>query len=173
MYRSEIGQETYPTNPVMRIKSQRKNTPMQSSMDSGCVLASSDTPTCSPPLSWKSVLISLQVLGDSITDSIWIDRTPEEFTGWPKWTWKTSCWLSSGTFGSCWAATVATYCPGRITEHPKFNSTGGFLRPLEPPCMWANLIFQNVISPDSFILDIIWLIRPYQGVKRWNPSPFQ
>ena len=51
MYRSEKGQETYPTNPVMRIKSQRKNTPMQSSMDSGLFLVSSDTPTCSPPLS--------------------------------------------------------------------------------------------------------------------------
>ena len=25
-----------------------------------------------------------------------------------------------------WAATVATYCPGRMVEHPKLKQTGGF-----------------------------------------------
>ena len=27
--------------------------------------------------------------------------------------------------GSCWATTVATYCPGRMAEHSKSKSTGG------------------------------------------------
>ena len=39
---------------------------------------------------------------------------------------KTSRWLSSDSCGSGWAATVATYCLGRITEHLKSKSTGGF-----------------------------------------------
>lgn len=51
-------------------------------------------------------------------------------TGWPKWTWKTSSWLISDSSGSCWAATVASYCPGRTVKHPQFNSTGGFPCPL-------------------------------------------
>ena len=33
-----------------------------------------------------------------------------------------------------WATTVAAYCPGRMTEHPKWKSTGGFLRPEWSPC---------------------------------------
>ena len=36
---------------------------------------------------------------------------------------------SSDSSGTCWAATVATYSPGRMTELPKPKSTGGFKRP--------------------------------------------
>ena len=32
------------------------------------------------------------------------------------------------------AATVATYCPGRMAEHPKPKSTGGFYHPDGSPC---------------------------------------
>ena len=32
----------------------------------------------------------------------------------------------SGTLGSWWAATVATYCPSRMAQQPKSKSTGGF-----------------------------------------------
>ena len=31
-------------------------------------------------------------------------------------------------FRSCWAATVATYCPGRMAEHSKSKSLGGCYR---------------------------------------------
>ena len=39
---------------------------------------------------------------------------------------KTFCWLSSVSFGSWWAATVAAYFPGRMAEHLKSKSTGGW-----------------------------------------------
>ena len=32
------------------------------------------------------------------------------------------------------AATVATYCPSRMVEHPKFKSTQPSRRPPESPC---------------------------------------
>ena len=35
----------------------------------------------------------------------------------------TSIW---GISGHWWAATVVTYCPGRMVEHSKLKSTGGF-----------------------------------------------
>ena len=73
-------------------------------------------------------------------------------TGWPMSSVKTSCWLSSDSFGSCWAATVATYCPGRITELSKPKSTGGVHRRDGSPCrspswdigllgVWLNLFW--------------------------------
>ena len=40
-------------------------------------------------------------------------------TGWPIWLVTTSCWLSSDRSGGLLAATVATFCPGRLTEHSK------------------------------------------------------
>ena len=64
-------------------------------------------------------------------------------TGWPKWTWKTFSRLNSGTSGSSWAATVATCCPGRMAEHPKSNSIGGFPRPLGPPCTFSPMLVQG------------------------------
>ena len=36
--------------------------------------------------------------------------------------------------GSCWAATVATYCPGRMAELSKSKSMGGFYRGDLSPC---------------------------------------
>ena len=44
----------------------------------------------------------------------------------------------SGTSGSLWAATIATYCPGRMVEHTKSKSPGGFYRPDLLPCRVAN-----------------------------------
>ena len=37
-------------------------------------------------------------------------------------------------FGSWWAATVATYCPGRMAEHPEPTSTGGCYHAERSPC---------------------------------------
>ena len=37
--------------------------------------------------------------------------------------------FSPDSSGSGWAATVATYCPGRMAEHLQSKSTGGFYRP--------------------------------------------
>ena len=31
------------------------------------------------------------------------------------------------SFGSSWASTAATYCTGKMAEHPKSKETGGFL----------------------------------------------
>ena len=36
--------------------------------------------------------------------------------------------------GSWWAATVATYCPGRMGKHPKSQSPGDFNHPDGSPC---------------------------------------
>ena len=47
-------------------------------------------------------------------------------SGWPIWSVKTTRWLSSNSFGSWWAASVATYYPGRMEEHPKSKTTGSF-----------------------------------------------
>ena len=47
-------------------------------------------------------------------------------TGWPMSLMKTSRWLSSDSIGSWWAATIAAYCPGRMAEHLKSKSMGGF-----------------------------------------------
>ena len=47
-------------------------------------------------------------------------------TRWPFRMVKTSRWLSSDSSGSWWAATVATYCPDRMTQLLKPKSTGGF-----------------------------------------------
>ena len=35
-------------------------------------------------------------------------------TGWPKWTWKTSSWLSSDSSVNRWAATVCSCLNGRL-----------------------------------------------------------
>ena len=56
-----------------------------------------------------------------------------EFTGWHISLMKTSHWLSSHNYGSCPAA-VATYCPGRMAEHLKSKSTGGFHQRHGSPC---------------------------------------
>jgi len=42
---------------------------------------------------------------------------------------KTSSWLSSDRPGIWRDATVATYCPGRMAEHHKSKSMGGFNNP--------------------------------------------
>ena len=55
-------------------------------------------------------------------------------TGWPFHSCKTSRWLSSDSSGSWWAATVATYCPGRMAEHSNSKSTGGFAQVEWSPC---------------------------------------
>ena len=45
----------------------------------------------------------------------------------------------------CQAATVATYCPGRMEEHPKSKSTGGFSHSDGPPCRFnQRLLFVTV-----------------------------
>ena len=54
---------------------------------------------------------------------------------------KTSCWLSSNTPGSWWAATVAIYCPGMMKEHPKSKSIRGFYHLDVSPCILHN--FRN------------------------------
>ena len=55
-------------------------------------------------------------------------------TGWPMSLMKTSRWLSSDSIGSWWAATIAAYCPGRMAEHLKSKSTGGFHQQDVSPC---------------------------------------
>ena len=57
------------------------------------------------------------------------------YTGWHNSLMKTCCWHSSDSSGSWWAATVAAYCPGRITEHSKLKSTGGFFWADGSPCI--------------------------------------
>ena len=58
---------------------------------------------------------------------------------------KTSCCLSSDSSGSWWAATVATYCPGRVTEHPKCKSTGGYNHPDCSPCTYLARDAEDVV----------------------------
>ena len=55
----------------------------------------------------------------------------------------TSCWLSSDSSGSWWATTVATYCPGRVTEHP-YVSQRKFLTILmgHPVCRYCSKVDQ-------------------------------
>ena len=48
---------------------------------------------------------------------------------------KSSCLLSSGNFGSWGVATVAISCPGRMAEHPKSMSTGGYYYSSLSPCI--------------------------------------
>ena len=67
-------------------------------------------------------------------------------TGWPICSVKTSHWPSSSSSGSWWAATVATYCPGRMTEHLKSKPTGGFYHTDGSPCSDDRL---SNINPDS------------------------
>ena len=55
-------------------------------------------------------------------------------TGWHVFLVTTSCWLGSDSSGSCWTATVATYCPGRMAEHSISKSTGGFAQLEWSPC---------------------------------------
>ena len=55
-------------------------------------------------------------------------------TGWPFCVVTTSSWLGSSTFGKSLAAAVAAYCPGRMAEHPKSKSTGGFNHAEWSPC---------------------------------------
>ena len=52
---------------------------------------------------------------------------------------KTSCWLSSDSFGSWWAANVAIYCSSRMTECPKLKSMGEFFYSEWSPCTKENL----------------------------------
>ena len=40
----------------------------------------------------------------------WIWTVKLESTGWPISLVTTSCWFSSGSFGSWWAASIATFC---------------------------------------------------------------
>ena len=47
---------------------------------------------------------------------------------------ETSCRLSSDSSGGWWAATVASYCPGKMAEHPKLKSTGDFYQAHGSPC---------------------------------------
>ena len=66
-------------------------------------------------------------------NSIEIFRLKFLATGWHICLLKTSHRIGSDSSGSWWAAAaVATYCPGRMTEYPKAESTGGFPRPLGP-----------------------------------------
>ena len=95
------------------------------------------------------------------------------YTGWPIRMVKTSCWLSSDSFGSCWAATVATYCPGRVTEHPKCKSTGGLNHPDGSPCTNINSD-PNPIHPKRFFLPSPWSWSPPQlltSAKRVATTP--
>ena len=55
-------------------------------------------------------------------------------TGWPISLVTKSRWLSSDSSDSWWAATVATYCPGRMAKHPKSKSTGGCYHAEWSPC---------------------------------------
>ena len=57
---------------------------------------------------------------------------------------KTSRWLSSDSSGSWWAAPVAPYCPGRMAEHPKFKSMGGFHQWDGSPCTLSHLRYFSV-----------------------------
>ena len=47
---------------------------------------------------------------------------------------KTFRGLSSNRSDNWWAAIVATYCQGRMMEHPKSKSTGGLFRCEWSPC---------------------------------------
>ena len=66
-------------------------------------------------------------------------------TGWHVSLRKTSRWLSSDSSGSWWAATVATYCPGRMTEHLKSKSTGGFYQADGSPSILGPKIISKII----------------------------
>ena len=55
-------------------------------------------------------------------------------TGWHICLETNSHGLSAESSGSCRATTLATYCPGRLTEHSKLKSTGGFHRHDVSPC---------------------------------------
>ena len=56
-------------------------------------------------------------------------------------------WLRFGEFPRLWAATVATYCPSRMVEHPKCNSTQPSRSPDAPDC---NFLFMIPITPGIF-----------------------
>ena len=53
-------------------------------------------------------------------------------TGWHITMQKTSCLLSSGTSGSWWATTVATFCPSSMAKHPRSKSRGCYQTELSP-----------------------------------------
>ena len=65
-----------------------------------------------------------------LTDESWVTHVLRFICivgkGWPIWLIKTSCWLCFTSSGRRWATTVATCCPGRMAEHPKSKSMGGF-----------------------------------------------
>ena len=53
----------------------------------------------------------------TLSSPLWycFPNEPEQWsTGWPISLVKTSCWLSLESSSGWWAATVATYCPGRL-----------------------------------------------------------
>ena len=54
-------------------------------------------------------------------------------TGWPIRMVKTFRWLSFDIFGSWSAISEATCCSGRMAEHPKSKSTGGFTKQMCHP----------------------------------------
>ena len=56
-------------------------------------------------------------------------------TSWPWWSCTRFCWLRFGEFPGWWAAIVATYCPSRMVEYRKSNSTKPCARPPGSRCM--------------------------------------
>ena len=91
---------------------------------------------------------------------------------------KTSCWLSSNSSGSWWAATVAIYCPGKTKEHSWWKSTGGFYRPDLSPCISFGhplLFCLDWVSPSSLGSIHLSVCLPLSRSKcpfipKWGPA---
>ena len=62
-------------------------------------------------------------------------------------------WLRFGEFPGWWAATVATYCPSRVAEHPKSKSTKPSPRGHGTPCI-SLIIFRHL----NFFEFLLWLL---------------
>ena len=67
-----------------------------------------------------------------------------EYLGWVD--------LDLGSSSGWWAATVATYCPSRMVEHPKFKSTnqGQVLDHQSHPVLTPNRRFRRLVMDDVF-----------------------
>ena len=57
--------------------------------------------------------------------------------------------LDLGSSPGCWAATVATYCPSRMVELPKYKSTKPRFAPDGSPC--RGFLCEPAVSVDIIV----------------------
>ena len=72
--------------------------------------------------------------------------------------------LDLGSSPGWWAASVATYCPSRMVEHPKSNSTQPSRYPDAPDCSLVRFddAASFLVDETSFVIvevvdDVVWM----------------